>query len=115
MANSTKYIVIKYDPLIDTSTTILSRQFTDLVSSALNVSVSYNGQRIPLRTTENVSSVNSFSKFYYELSGIGTSTLTITIKTNLHYRPIGLATSEGTAVCSFTPTDLFYVDYTYTF
>lgn len=110
---STKYIGIKYDSGID-STTQMSRTYNNTIEDATKLSVSYNGQRIIQRISETVSTTNQFAKFYYELT-IGPSSFTITVHSNPHYRRGELDVTQAEASCNIHPDDLFYVEYTYTY
>lgn len=112
IARSSKYIGIKYNPGTD-SPYVLIRTFNDTIEDASKVGVSFNGQRILQRTTENVSVPNSFSKYYYELT-INPSNFIVSIKTNVNYVPPDYISSTVSSY-DIQPDDTFYVDYTYTF
>lgn len=114
MALSTKYITITYDAGIDTSTALAARSFNDVVASTSVLAVSYNGQRIPLRTVENVGVANSFAKYFYEVTNIGASPFTITIKANQFYRDSALNVAVPVTAYTLSSDDLFFVEYIYT-
>jgi hypothetical protein len=110
-ATSTKYVAIKYNPATDSQTS-LTRTLQGSLADATKVSVSYNGQRIPQHTTEQVSVPNNFAKFYYTLV-INATSFDITVNSNPNYRLPELAVDQPLASCNIHPDDLVYVEYTY--
>lgn len=112
-----KCIAIKYDTTNYPADTrnVLVRTFADAVIDSAGVAdptqifVSYNGQRILRRTTEDA---NTFARFYYEVS-MTTSSFTISVIANTSYI---IPQYTGSPTLSFTINDLdvFFVDYTHT-
>ena len=113
MATSTKYVSVKYNTSLDTPTSI-ERVFVGAVSDPSLIGVSYNGQRINRRTTESVSSANSFGKYFYELI-MGSQSFILKVRANQFYRPVKYAITEPVAAYTFSDTDVITVEYTYTF
>lgn len=112
-----KLIMIKYDSInypADT-TNILIRTFNDTVldkngnPDPTQITVSFNGQKILLHTTEPTA---SFARYYYELI-MTTTEFTISVIANSAYIIPGYLTPAPLDLHIY-PSDVYFVDYTYT-
>jgi hypothetical protein len=108
-----KVISVSYNSGTDT-TSAISRTYTDIVPSANNINVSFNGQVISQYTGSgtNPPTPADFAKYYWTVSGINTSSMTIYIYANSAY--INSHYSGGSPLAYlFTASDIIFIEYTY--